>query len=236
MDRVFSFIDLRVFAASALVDGTASDTWTQGRKALDLAPGPVTLSALRLSAGEGQSAAQGADEFVLVLSGSLTLTAGGTAVTLRPDDSAVVPRGQALSWSAQAGATLLIMACAEEGGPGADRVVAIDTGVSLTPSGAPLAELLLSPTPACRNHTTYQSGSGTFMCGVWDSTPYHRRAMYYRHFELMLLLDGSVTFVDEAGREGTFHKGDIFLVEQAANCSWESRVDVAKVYAIYRPA
>lgn len=236
MDRVFSFIDLRVFAASALVDGTASDTWTQGRRALDLAPGPVTLSALRLSAGEGQSAAQGADEFVLVLSGSLTLVAGGTAVTLGADDSAVVPRGQALSWSAPAGATLLIMACAEEGGPGADRVVAIDTGVSLTPSGAPLAELLLSPTPACRNHTTYQSGSGTFMCGVWDSTPYHRRAMYYRHFELMLLLDGSVTFVDEAGREGTFHKGDIFLVEQAANCSWESRVDVAKVYAIYRPA
>lgn len=236
MDRVFGFIDLRAFAASALVDGTASDTWTQGRRALDLAPGPVTLSALRLSAGEGQSAAQGADEFVVVLSGRLTLTAGGIAVTLGADDSAVVPRGQALSWSTPTGATLLIMACAEEGGPGADRVVAIDTGVSLTPSGAPLAELLLSPTPACRNHTTYQSGSGTFMCGVWDSTPYHRRAMYYRHFELMLLLDGSVTFVDEAGREGTFHKGDIFLVEQAATCSWESRVDVAKVYAIYRPA
>jgi len=236
MDRVFSFIDLRAFAASALADGTASDAWMHGRKALDLAPGPVTLSALRLSAGQGQSPAQGADEFVLVLSGNLTLVAGGTAVTLGADDSAVVPRGQALSWSAPAGVTLLIMACAEEGGPGADRVVAIDTGVALTPSGAPLAELLLTPTPACRNHTTYQSGSGTFMCGVWDSTPYHRRAMRYRHFELMLLLAGSVTFVDGAGREGTFHKGDIFLVEQGADCSWESPVDVAKVYAIYRPA
>lgn len=236
MDRVFGFIDLRAFAASALADGAASGTWTDGRKALDLAPGPVTLSALRLAPGEGQSPAQAGDEFVLVLSGSLTLVAGGTAVTLGADDSAVVPRGQALSWSAPSGASLLIMGCAEEGGPGADRVVAIDTDVALTPSGAPLAELLLTPTPACRNHTTYVSGSGTFMCGVWDSTPYHRRAMYYRHFELMLLLDGSVTFVDEAGREGTFHKGDIFLVEQAATCSWESRVDVAKIYAIYRPA
>lgn len=236
MDRVFSFIDLRAFAASALADGASSGTWTDGRKALDLAPGPVTLSALRLASGEGQSPAQAGDEFVLVLSGSLTLVAGGTAVTLGSDDSAVVPRGHSLSWSAPSGATLLIMGCAEEGGPGADRVVAIDTGVALTPSGAPLAELLLTPTPACRNHTTYVSGSGTFMCGVWDSTPYHRSAMYYRHFELMLLLDGSVTFVDEAGREGTFHKGDIFLVEQAATCSWESRVDVAKIYAIYRPA
>ncbi|MBP7338304.1 MAG: DUF861 domain-containing protein [Niveispirillum sp.] len=74
------------------------------------------------------------------------------------------------------------------------------------------------------------------MAGTWDSTPYHRRAMRYRHFELMLLLQGSVTFVDGTGREGTFRKGDIFLVEQGADCSWESREQVAKIYAIHRPA
>jgi uncharacterized cupin superfamily protein len=60
--------------------------------------------------------------------------------------------------------------------------------------------------------------------------------MAYRHFELMYLLHGSVTFVDELDREGTFGAGDIFLVEQHAQCSWESREDVAKIYAIYRPA
>jgi uncharacterized cupin superfamily protein len=45
-----------------------------------------------------------------------------------------------------------------------------------------------------------------------------------------------VTFVDETGRAGTFAQGDIFLVEQGATCSWESREQVAKVYVIYRPA
>jgi len=60
--------------------------------------------------------------------------------------------------------------------------------------------------------------------------------MPYRHFELMYLLAGSVAFVDGAGREGKFKKGDIFLVEQGAHCSWESREYVKKVYAIYRPA
>ena len=60
--------------------------------------------------------------------------------------------------------------------------------------------------------------------------------MYYRHYELMYLLEGSVTFVDEAGRSGSFSKGDIFLVEQTAQCTWDSREDVAKVYVIYRPA
>ncbi len=60
--------------------------------------------------------------------------------------------------------------------------------------------------------------------------------MRYRHYELMHLLAGTVTFVDDAAREGTFSTGDIFLVEQGAECSWDSRVDVKKVYAIYRPA
>jgi uncharacterized cupin superfamily protein len=59
--------------------------------------------------------------------------------------------------------------------------------------------------------------------------------MRYRHYELMHLLDGAVTFVDEAGRTATFTAGDIFLVEQGAECSWESKTFVKKVYAIYRP-
>ena len=60
--------------------------------------------------------------------------------------------------------------------------------------------------------------------------------MPYRHFELMHLLAGSVTFVDGAGRSGTFRKGDSFLIEQHAQCSWESREHAAKIFAIYRPA
>ncbi|MFV3130357.1 cupin domain-containing protein [Niveispirillum sp. KHB5.9] len=236
MERVFSFIDLRAFAADALAQGAAGGSWLEGRVELPLAPGPVTLSALRLAPGRGEVPALAGDEFVLVLTGSLTLAAGGVAVTLGPDGSAVVPRGLPLSWLAPAGATALVMRSAEEGGAGADALVAIDNDAPLSPSGAPLAELLLTPTPACRNNTLYTSASGTYMAGIWDSTPYHRRAMRYRHFELMLLLEGSVTFVDGAGREATFAKGDIFLVEQGADCSWESREQVKKVFAIYRPA
>jgi uncharacterized cupin superfamily protein len=86
------------------------------------------------------------------------------------------------------------------------------------------------------NFTDYRSADGEFVCGTWDSTPYHRRSMAYRHYELMYLLDGIVTFVDGAGAEGTFGKGDIFLVEQGASCSWDSQVHVKKIYAIYRPA
>ena len=58
--------------------------------------------------------------------------------------------------------------------------------------------------------------------------------MRYVHYELMYLLQGSVTFVDESGSEGTFRQGDVFIVERDSLCSWDSREDVAKVWVIWR--
>jgi uncharacterized cupin superfamily protein len=113
--------------------------------------------------------------------------------------------------------------------------VPIDTAAPLEPSNPPLAELLVGPTPSCRNHTDYSSASGEFVCGTWDSTPYHRRPMTYRHIELMHLLEGAVTFRDASG-SATFSKGDIFLAARGAQCAWLSEVHVKKVYAIHRPA
>jgi uncharacterized cupin superfamily protein len=52
----------------------------------------------------------------------------------------------------------------------------------------------------------------------------------------MHLLDGAVTFTDAAGRTATFSKGDTLIIEQGAECSWDSEVDVAKIYAQYNPA
>jgi uncharacterized cupin superfamily protein len=60
--------------------------------------------------------------------------------------------------------------------------------------------------------------------------------MPYRMYELMYQLEGSVKLVDETGRGSTFTRGDILIVEQHAQCSWESREHVAKVYAVFRPA
>ena len=61
--------------------------------------------------------------------------------------------------------------------------------------------------------------------------------VHRRIWPMVGVVDASgVTFVDEAGRTATFTAGDIFLVEQGAECSWESQTFVKKVYAIYRPA
>lgn len=188
-----------------------------------------------LPSGHGAVDAMPADEFVIVESGTVHIAGGDVEVTLAEGDSIVLRGGSSFAWTAETDSHLLFMR-RTDGPTGDATIILVDADAPLEPSGAPLAELLVGPTPACRNNTDWKSEDGEFMVGTWDSTPYHRRAMRYGHFELMYLLDGSVTFVDEAGVEGTFSKGDIFLVEQGASCSWDSRVHVKKIYCIYRPA
>lgn len=231
-----SFHDLRAFAqAAAIPTEVEGDPFLASRAALDLPQGPASISLIELPQGRGRVEMLPDDEFLILLEGAVTLEGAGKTIPIAANQSVVVTRGTAFTWSSREGARLIAMR--RNGSPAAaPAIIPIDESAPLEPSGAPLAELLVGPTPSCRNFTDYRSGDGEFVCGTWDSTPYHRLSMLYGHYELMHLLEGSVTFVDGAGMQGTFSKGDIFLVEQGAHCSWESREHVKKVYAIYRPA
>lgn len=236
---VRSFIDLRQFAADPRRGKPAADAqgdaFLTARRELDLQPGPVSLGVLTLDGSQGRVDGLPGDEFIILLSGTLSLDTGEARLTLEANQSAVIPRGCGFDWRAGAETSLVFMRYAAATS-GETSPLAIDEAAALEASNPPLAELLVGPTPRCRNHTDYRSADGVFTCGVWDSTPYHRRSMAYRHHELMHLLAGAVTFEDAAGRRATFKAGDIFLVEQGAECSWLSEEHVAKVYAIYRPA
>lgn len=239
-NRPRSFINLRAFASDSS-EGIASatspggDRFLSSRRLVNLPPGPVTVGVITLTAGSGAIPVRPADEFLVVSEGAITFTQGECALTLTARSSAVIPHGSHFSWSTPGPVSIIFMRYS--GGQGTDsNIVPIDDAPELKLSGTLAAELLLTPAPVCRNYTDYRSPDEQFTCGTWDSTPYHRTAMSYRHYELMQLLEGSVTFVDETGRGATFSCGDIFLVEQGAQCSWESREQVAKVYAIFRPA
>lgn len=236
-----SFVDLRAFARDRSlginVAGLAEeDRFLRNRRVLDWAPGPVTAGVITLEAGSGFVQALPADEYIIVNEGSLALAQQDSVLALGPNQSAMLKHGAAFTWSAQGPASLIFIRYNKsQAGDGA--IVPVREEPEMGPSaGGPAPELLLTPAPVCRNFTDYKTADGEFMCGTWDSTPYARRALYFRHMELMHLLEGSVTFVDDTGRSGTFSKGDIFLIEQKASCSWESRERVAKVYVIYRPA
>jgi uncharacterized cupin superfamily protein len=235
-----SFVDLRKFAQNqtqgiAVTAPAGADRFLASRRILDWAPGPVTAGVINLDAGSGVVQSLPNDEFIIVNQGSLTLTQQGTSLTLGADQSAILKHGAAFTWSAQGPASLIFVRY-NKSRVGDGAIVPVRANPEMGPSGGPSPDLLLTPAPVCRNYSDYKSEDGEFTCGTWDSTPYARRALYFRHMELMVLLEGSVTFVDETGRSGTFSKGDIFLIEQKASCTWESRENVAKLYVTYRPA
>lgn len=235
-----SFIDLRAFAEEPLeIDSFANEldqnAFLTRRRVLPLPAGPVEIGTIKLQAGVGVVSELAADEFVFVLKGNWLVTQEGDITDLAESSSIVLLHGCSFSWQANEATTLIYMRYTQSTSSD-NRLVPIDLSATLEPSGAPLAELLVGSTPSCRNHTDYLSADNQFVCGSWDSTTYHRLAMKYKHYEFMCLLEGSVTFVDELGRKGTFVKGDVFLVEQGAQCSWESLEYVKKVYAIFRPA
>lgn len=234
-----SFVDMRAFARDKSQGIPAAyqlgdDDFLSCRRILDWPDGPVTAGVIELKSEHGSVQSLPADECIVASEGCLTLTQQDVTLTLMPGQSAVILHGAAFSWSAP-GPVSLIFTRYNRSQPGKGTIVALQQTPELKPSGTPSLDLLTTPVPSCKNFTDYTSADDEFMCGTWDSTPYARRALFYRHYELMHLLEGSVGFVDEAGRSNTFSKGDIFLIEQGASCTWDSRVHVAKVYVIYRP-
>lgn len=232
------FVDVAAFARDGVDRSVArgASEFLDRRRWLDLPPGAITLAAAQVGAGGERDLVLPGEEFVIVLDGRLTLRQGGVDLELAAREQALLPRGVPLTWSSDVGAKLVVLRHTAGGAPATQRAVKIDTSAALSPSNPPLAELLIGPTPQCRSHADYRSSTGEFVCGTWDSTPYHRRPMLFQHFELMNLLAGSVHFVDSDGAAQTFRAGEIVLFVRGGTVSWESREHVKKAYAWFRPA
>lgn len=230
-----TFVDLRAMVQSTPAATGQDDPFGAGARQMPVRAGPCALLAISLPAGSGSSAGLDADTWVIVEAGAVTLTGPAGDIVLHEGQSAVIARATPFAWRSIGPASLIGMAY--PGGPaGAPGIVAIDNDASLAPSNPPAAHLLLGETPSCRSGNQFASADETFKCGIWDSTPYQRTPIHFHHTELMHLLAGEVTFTDAAGRTATFRKGDTYIIEQGADCSWDSQVDVAKIYAQFRPA
>jgi uncharacterized cupin superfamily protein len=228
-----SFIDLRQLAQSG--SGNADDPFGSGARKLPVKAGPCSINVISLPAGSGDCAGLDADLWVLAEQGAVILAEPTHEVGLRKGQSALIARATPFSWRADE-PTILIAMSYPDGPAGEPGITAIDNEASLSPSNPPAANVLLGETPFCRSSNHFTSADGLFCCGVWDSTPYKRLPIYFHKTELMHLLAGAVTFTDAAGRTSTFSKGDTLIIEQGSECSWDSEVHVAKIYAQFNRA
>lgn len=228
--KVGAVVDMRAYAA-----GTApSNDWLEGRSEPAFADAAVQVAAFALR-GEGRVDSLPTDEGVLVLSGRLEIESDAGALVIEPENCGALPVGTSFRWRASDD-LLAIVYAAPADAPGSPAVpVLVDKNAPLSPSNPPPPENLLGPTPTCRGNSDYRSANQEFACGTWESTPYRRRRIPYRQVELMLLMDGKVTFSDDKGSV-SFSKGDVFMFVRGDGCEWLSEEYVKKVFVIQRPA
>jgi uncharacterized cupin superfamily protein len=235
-----SFTDLRTFArdrtagfAPATQTGPVQvDTFFTKRRYLRQGQEAVLLGAIDLGSGHGAVNQNPHDEFVIVCDGTVVFEeCDGTSTVLKSGDSAVLQKGCQFNWRVEISATLIFVGY-QKSELGSARILPIRPDASMSPSKPPSADVLIGATPDCQSHVAYQSADEVFVCGTWQATPYRRRGVDYKYYELMYLLEGAVTFENPDGSRGTFSQGDIFVIEQQAQCAWDSAVKVSKVFVV----
>ncbi len=106
-----------------------------------------------------------------------------------------------------------------------------DTGLEpwdpIDPSG------LEAGTPVQHGHIYHDDEALGYMAGVWDCTPMTEKFGPYAVNEFMLLLEGSVTMVDESGGEVTVDAGEAFVIPKGLPCQWKQEGYVRKYFMIF---
>jgi uncharacterized cupin superfamily protein len=177
-------------------------------------------------------------EFMLVLEGEVVIFEETREIRIGSGESFIIPKGLRCRWT-QTGRVkkffVILDDSAAAENPVPLRVIKLNPKVKLQPSTPPPADILHSPVPTQNTHEYFADATGQFTVGLWDTTGYHRKLIDFPRYELMHLVEGSVTFTDGKGGSQTFKGGDTFFVPLGTPNSWKSEGYLRKIYCIFQP-
>ncbi len=87
--------------------------------------------------------------------------------------------------------------------------------------------------PVQHVHNYFTDETGQLTAGVWTCTPITERIGPYSVNEFMLVLEGSVTIVDQNGHEETMRAGEAFIIPKGMPCIWKQTEFIRKFYVIF---
>ncbi len=174
-------------------------------------------------------------EFMIVLEGEVVMVEDDRETVVKAGESFFIPKGRRCIWNQAGYFKKLLMLFDDPAGNCTKPIFKIDPAVKLQTSTPPSADMLHSPVPTQNTYEYFQNTTGEFTAGVWDTTGYHRKLIDFPRYELMYLLEGSVTFTDDKGGSQTFKAGDSFFVPLGTPNSWKSEGYLRKIYCILQP-
>jgi uncharacterized cupin superfamily protein len=97
-------------------------------------------------------------------------------------------------------------------------------------------EFIQSGDPIQHGHEYFSTAEGRITSGVWDCTAHQLKPGPYEADEFMIVLEGSILIVDNAGNTETFVAGESFIIPKGLNCSWKQTEYTRKFYVIHDDA
>jgi len=178
------------------------------------------------------------NEYMIVLEGEVTIVEPTRETTIKAGESFILPKGLRCIWKQphyMKKFFVIFDDAAERAKREGLKVIKPDPHVALAPATPTGADLLISGNPRQNAHEFFEDASGQWTVGFWDTTAYHRKLIDFSRHELMHLLEGSVTMIDDEGRGQTFKAGDTFFVPLGNRNEWKCDGYLKKIYCIFQP-
>jgi len=189
----------------------------------------------------GPMAPYDVNEFMLVLEGSVTMIlADGSEETISAGEAFVIPKGLICQWKQTEYMRKFFVIFDDASSKAAE--ITVDTGIirpqtdgMVTANEITDTSQFIGDVPRQGEHDYFVDPTGQFMVGLWDSDAFERPVSPFNRYELMCILDGSVTLSDGAGDDQVFNAGDAVFVPEGAPYKWKSTEYVRKFYCIFMP-
>jgi len=91
-------------------------------------------------------------------------------------------------------------------------------------SSMPLVGAIEEGAPRERFHRVLDSRIDTpsrVRAGIWEATRYAEKLIDYPYHEIVFLVEGSISIIDESGHEERFYPGDCFFLQKGFNGIWK---------------
>ncbi|MFT5274458.1 MAG: putative cupin superfamily protein [Saprospiraceae bacterium] len=95
---------------------------------------------------------------------------------------------------------------------------------------------LTSAVPVQKGKEYFSEHNGNLTMGLWECTPFEAKLDGYPVDEFMHILEGSVTIIDESGKQRTYSAGENFVIPKGHNCIWKQTETIKKFYVIFEEA
>lgn len=174
---------------------------------------------------------EGASEFMYIINGSATIVdEHGREEALHAGDAILVPRGVTYYWKQSK--LRMFWVIFDEGEPEdwADRTAA-NSYIRFEPHGP---EGKLNGEGGTREHMYYAARGEKLSAGVWEADASMSDQFHEPDYtELMCILQGSVTIIDDAGNEELVQAGDVVLVPKGMRYQWKQGEYIRKYWVIF---